>query len=68
MQTNTGHQKLVMMTWAGPSVYGSLGGGGTQVAPGCGALDDARLTNKPQNKQRSTINKQENHLRNLKTH
>ena len=28
MQTNTGHQKLVMMTWAGPSVYGSLGGGG----------------------------------------
>ena len=40
----------------------------TQVAPGRGALDDARLTNKPQSKQRSAISKEENHLRDLKTH
>ena len=33
-----------------------------------GALDDARLTNKPQSKQRSAISKEENHLRDLKTH
>ena len=32
-----------------------------------GALDDARLTNKPQSKQRSAISKEENHLRDLKT-
>ena len=47
-----------LFTSGAPSPSGPLGSlGDTGCAPGCGALDDAKLTNKPQNKQKPAISK-----------
>ena len=47
-----------LFTSGAPSPSGPLGSlGDTGCAPGSGALDDAELTNKPQNKQKPAISK-----------